>query len=313
MCNKDELCQRHERLKEKSGECRPKQVKDFHSEKENCRCFGEKKKGKAALDALLVNPVGIVHSSYDDPSTAPPHNINASIEIFPEYAQGLLKIEEHSHLWILSWFHKARRDLLMAMPCRANRSVPEYGVFGLRAAGRPNPIGLSLVKLEKVENNILHVQGLDAIDGTPVIDIKTYFEQDIVFSPLAPYIRPHDKGTRYNRLFKEAYNHHQEECRDFHIALRMAFAAQDVFSKLNSPDLKVSVKGPGCFADTIQGLFRARLANPARFDYKQSTDISLSLSDGTKELSIGIVGTPSQEDLLDLDKTDFLKIQLIQL
>lgn len=310
MCNKDEVCQRP-KPKGKPGECSAEQVKDCHGKKEDCGCFSKKKNGKAVLDALLVNPVGIVHSPYHDPSTAPPHSINASIEVFPEYAQGLLKIEEHSHLWILSWFHKARRDLLMAMPRRMNRSVPEYGVFGLRAAGRPNPIGLSLVKLQKVENNILHVQGLDAIDGTPVIDIKTYFEQDIVFSPLAPYIRPHDKGTRYNRLLREAYNHHQEECRGFHLALRMAFAAQDVFSKLNSPDLKVSVKGPGCFADTIQGLFRARLANPARFDYKQSTDIELCLSDGTKELSIRIVGTPSQEELLDLDKTDFLNIQLI--
>lgn len=311
MCSRDKVCQHPERLKGKPGECSPEQVKDCHGVKEKFGCFDEKKKDDVNLGIIQVNPVGIVHSSYHDPATIPLHGINATIEVFPEYVRGLLRIEEHSHLWILSWFHKARRDLLRTVPGRVNRNAPEYGVFGLRAAGRPNPIGLSLVRLAKVENNILHVNGLDAIDGSPVIDIKPYFEQDIIFSPLTPNILPQDKGARYKRLFKEAYNHHQEDCRDFHLALRIAMAAQDVFSKLNSPDLKVLVKGSGCFADTVQGLFRARLANPARFEYLQSTENAVNLSVGTKEFSVSIVGDPSREELLDLDNIDFLKTQLV--
>jgi len=262
------------------------------------------------MDILQINPVGIVHSPYKDPAAVPAQVYTATIEIFPEYVEGLFRIEEHSHLWILSWFHKARRGLLRTVPGRINPNTPEYGVFGMRAAGRPNPVALSLVELIKVENNILHVRGLDAVDGSPVVDIKPYFEHDIIFSPRAPYIRPQDKGMRYRMLFKQAYNHHREECRDFHVALRMAMVAEGEFGKLNSPDLKVSVKGSGCLADTIQGLTRARLANPARFEYVRSTESVVKWSNGAKELSINLIGNPAEEELLDLDNTDFLQINL---
>lgn len=262
------------------------------------------------MDISQITPVGIVHSPYNNPATIPVQGHTATIEVFPEYVQGLFRIEAHSHLWILSWFHKARRDLLRTVPGRVNPDVPEYGVFGLRAAGRPNPIGLSLVELAKAENNILHVRGLDALDGSPVIDIKPYFEHDIIFSPRAPYIRPQDKGMRYRMLFKQAYNHHQEECRDFQLALRMAMAAVDEFGKLNSPELTVSVKGSGCLADTIQGLSRARLANPARFEYQWSANSVVNWSNGTKKLSTRLIGNPTWEELLDLDNTDFLEIKV---
>ncbi|MDF9409510.1 MAG: putative tRNA (adenine(37)-N6)-methyltransferase [Pelotomaculum sp. PtaB.Bin013] len=263
------------------------------------------------MEMLQITPVGIVHSPYNDPATIPVQNYSVTIEVFPAYVQGLWGIEAHSHLWILSWFHKARRDLLRTVPGRVNPDAPEYGVFGLRAAGRPNPIGLSLVELVKVEDNILHVRGLDAIDGSPVVDIKPYFEHDIIFSPRAPYIRPKDRVMRYRMLFKQAYNHHQEECRDFQLALRMAMVAVDEFGKLNSPELKVSVKGSGCLADTIQGLSRARLANPARFEYQESAKSVVNWSNGTKGLSISLVGNPTVEELLDLDSTDFLEIKVL--
>jgi tRNA (Thr-GGU) A37 N-methylase len=70
----------------------------------------------------------------------------------------------------------------------------------LRAPARPNPLGLSLVRLEAREGNILRVSGLDAVDGTPILDIKSYFENDIIFSPLTPYIRP--QTTRESRSTK---------------------------------------------------------------------------------------------------------------
>ncbi|OPX89644.1 MAG: putative tRNA (adenine(37)-N6)-methyltransferase [Pelotomaculum sp. PtaB.Bin104] len=263
------------------------------------------------MDTLQINPVGIVHSAYDNPATVPMQGNAATIEVFPEYVQALFRIEEHSHLWILSWFHKARRDYLRTVPGRVNPNAPEYGVFGLRASGRPNPIGLSLVELVRVENNILHVRGLDALDGSPVLDIKPYFEHDIIFSPRAPYIRPQDKGMRYRMLFKQAYYHHQEECRDFQLALRMAMVAEEEFGKLNSPDLTVSVEGPGCLADTIQGLSRARLANPARFEYLGSAKSAVNWSNSAKKLSVSLIGNPTEEELLDLDNTDFLEIKLI--
>lgn len=261
-------------------------------------------------DTLKIVPVGTVHSLYVDPAANPGLNHMATIEIFPEYVQGLLRIEAHSHLWILSWFHEARRDFLQTAPKRVNANFPECGVFGLRAAGRPNPIGLSLVELVKVENNILHVRNLDAIDGSPVLDIKPYFEHDIIFSPRAPYIRPQNKIMRYRLFFRQAYYHHQEECTDFYVALRMAMAAEEIFGALNYPELRISVKGSGCLADTLQGLFRARLANPARFAYQESTQSIVKWSDGVKELSVRLIGSPGQKELRDLDNNDFMEIKL---
>jgi len=264
------------------------------------------------MDILQITPVGIVHSPYNNPATIPARGHTAAIEVFPEYVQGLLRIEAHSHLWILSWFHKARRDLLRTVPGRVEPYVPEYGVFGLRAAGRPNPIGLSLVELVKAEDNILYVRGLDAIDGSPVADIKPYFEHDIIFSPRAPYLRPKERVMRYRMLLKQAYNHHQEECRDLQLALRMAMVAVDEFGKLNSPELKVSIEGSGCLADTIQGLSRARLANPARFAYQESAKSVVNWSNGTKKLSVSLIGNPAAEELLDLDNTGFLGINVLK-
>ena len=138
--------------------------------------------------------MGVVISSVDDINEMPLGGKPAQIEIYPEYSDALLRIETNSHLWILSWFHKANRQILQASPHKVNPDLPRHGVFALRAFNRPNPIGLSLVELEKVEGNILHVRGLDAISGTPVLDIKPYFENDIVFSPRTPYIRGKKPG-----------------------------------------------------------------------------------------------------------------------
>ena len=108
------------------------------------------------------------------------------------------------------WFHKADRDILTVVPGKVNSNLPEYGVFSLRAFSRPNPIALSLVRLERVEDNLLFVSGLDAIDGTPVLDIKPYYEQEIVFSPVTPYIRPLKREMRQKIFIKQALLHHQE-------------------------------------------------------------------------------------------------------
>lgn len=89
--------------------------------------------------------------------------------------------------------------------------------------------------------------------------------------------------------------------------------AQDEFGKLNSPELTVSVKGSRCLADTIQGLSRARLANPARFEYLESAKSVVSWSNGTKKLSISLVRAPAQDELLDLGNINFLEIKLGEL
>ena len=236
---------------------------------------------------ILIRPVGAVKSAFLDPNTAQDSEQKAVIEVFLEYADGLLQIEKNSHLWILTWFHLAKRDALSTVPYRINPKSPTYGVFALRTPVRPNPVGLSLVRLDKVDGRMLHVTGMDAVNGTPVIDIKPYFENDIVFSPLTPFIKPFKREMLQKHFLKQALIHHQEECPALLMAVRMAVIASEEFGHLNSPDLYVVVEGSPCLADTIQGLSRARLANPPRYTYCLSDSCGLSKwRRGSKELKI---------------------------
>lgn len=219
------------------------------------------------MEPIIIDPVGRVISSVEDARDMPPGGMPAVIEIYPQYEPALLRVEENSHIWVISWFHQSDRSVLNTSP-RVNKDLPEYGVFALRAASRPNPVALSLARLLKKEGSRLHLERLDAVNGTPIIDIKPYFENDIVFSPRTPYIRGKSRSYRQNQMLRQALNHHHEECQDLRIAVRMAMIADEVFGHLNTPELLVQVHGSDCLADVIQGLSRARLANPARFSYE---------------------------------------------
>lgn len=216
-----------------------------------------------------ITPIGIVHSRVSVPEDMPRGGVEATIELDPRYVEGLLRIDEHSHLWVLSWFHLSNRKTLQVQPIKLDPDAPRYGVFGLRANRRPNPIAVSLVELVKVDGKTLHVSGLDAVDGTPILDIKAYFERDCVFSPKAPVLRPSSRDTRWLDLVRLARQHHQELCEALYLGARMSLIAEERIGKLTSPDLIVSVEGPRCLADTIQGLTRARFSNPVRFTYAE--------------------------------------------
>lgn len=98
------------------------------------------------------------------------------IEIFEDFSQGLKGIENFQYLWLLYWFHKISRDqrkVLQVHPMD-NLTQPLRGVFATRSPARPNPIGLTKVQLVKKEGNVLIVQGLDAFEGSPVLDIKPF-------------------------------------------------------------------------------------------------------------------------------------------
>jgi len=126
---------------------------------------------------IIIKPVGIVKSPYKDVSEAPPQGIysreDSVIHIFPEFKDALDGIMEYKHYFILYWLDRAERNLLKLVP---RGGVKKRGVFSTRAPSRPNPIGLCLVELKKVEDLDLTVRGLDAIDGSYVIDIKPYFK-----------------------------------------------------------------------------------------------------------------------------------------
>jgi tRNA-Thr(GGU) m(6)t(6)A37 methyltransferase TsaA len=119
---------------------------------------------------IRLKPVGIAHQ------TGNPDIMR--VEIFKEYADGLEGIEQHTHINVLYWMHKLTREdrkRLKVHP-RADLTKPLTGVFALRSPMRPNPIGLTRVELTKKEGNTLFVRGLDALDGTPVIDIKSNWQ-----------------------------------------------------------------------------------------------------------------------------------------
>jgi tRNA (adenine37-N6)-methyltransferase len=228
------------------------------------------------MNTLELKPIGMVHSSDNDTREISLQGTCAVIEVFPEYAAALERIEEHSHMWILSWFHEARRDVLVRSPAKINPDAPSYGVFALRSPVRPNPIALTLVELDCVRGNRLHVSGLDAVNGTPVLDIKPYYEQDIVFSPQTARIVAATREMRKNIMDKEAIRHHREACPDLWIAVRMALIAEERLGKLNDDEIMVEVTGSICLGDVLQGLTRARLACPPRFVFRQSVDVMKS-------------------------------------
>ena len=102
------------------------------------------------------------------------------IEVAPPWQQGLEGIEQFPRLEVLYWLHESRRDLLRQSPRNDGQA---RGLFSLRTPARPNPIGTSIVTLQRVEGPVLFVRGLDCLDGTPLIDLKP---ERGLFKPLAP-------------------------------------------------------------------------------------------------------------------------------
>lgn len=96
------------------------------------------------------------------------------IEIFPRYAGGLLRLRRASHIWVLCWLHKSERKTLQTVPRKISSSLERRGVFSSRSPDRPNPVSISCARVVSIKGRMLEVDSLDAIHGTPVIDLKAY-------------------------------------------------------------------------------------------------------------------------------------------
>jgi tRNA-Thr(GGU) m(6)t(6)A37 methyltransferase TsaA len=128
------------------------------------------------MEPVTFTPVGVVHSLHKElygmpvqpPSAA---GIAGEIEIFPEFAEGLLDIEGFSRIMVFYHLHRSAGPLLSAIPFLD--TVP-HGVFASRIPRRPNPLGFSVVRLLSRDRNILKIADVDILDGTPVLDIKPY-------------------------------------------------------------------------------------------------------------------------------------------
>jgi len=123
-----------------------------------------------------MRPIGFVSSPYTEASQIPKgwgakHDAEGVLQILPEFEEGLIDVEGFSHLFVIWLFHKSDGFSLFGKPPVDDRA---HGVFATRSPRRPNPIGLTVVRLIRREGARLVVQGVDMLEGTPILDIKPY-------------------------------------------------------------------------------------------------------------------------------------------
>ena len=138
------------------------------------------------MESLTLMPVGVIHSEHAEPRHTPIQPVCSGgsagiVEVFPQYEEGLDDIEGFSHLHLIYWLHRAGEATNAVSGARSLKVVPflddvPRGIFATRSPVRPNPIGLSVVRLVERRGRELIVEDLDVLDGTPLLDIKPYVE-----------------------------------------------------------------------------------------------------------------------------------------
>ena len=127
-----------------------------------------------------INPIGVIRSELTNREAAPRQGYegapDAWLEVNSTVAEGLEGIAAGNEIILVTWFHKAHRDILRLHP-RGDKNRPLTGVFGTRSPDRPNPLGLHRVTVLEIAGNRLKVAPVEAIDGTPVVDIKPVLPQ----------------------------------------------------------------------------------------------------------------------------------------
>lgn len=127
---------------------------------------------------MLLEKIGIIHSKYKNSEEAPKQgrysDEESTIEIFSAYTAALDGLEKIESIVVLYWADKASREVLKTRP---PFMTEEYGVFSTRSPHRPNPISMCICNVISIENNKIKVKGLDAIDGSPLLDIKRYISR----------------------------------------------------------------------------------------------------------------------------------------
>ena len=130
---------------------------------------------------FVVHAVGRVESTLTDPTTAPKQGHEGAPDAWlvfePGMRDALTDLRVGDRIVVLTWFDRANRSVLRVHP-RGDRSVPEQGVFGTRSPGRPNPIGLHPVRIVAIDGLRLRVGPLEAVDGTPVLDVKPQLDEE---------------------------------------------------------------------------------------------------------------------------------------
>jgi len=153
---------------------------------------------------MQLKSIGIIHSPYKDRKESPPQGREEIcwIEVFEQYAEGLKDIDGFSHLILFYWLHQSKEfDLLVKTPW----DTEPHGVFATRSPNRPNALGFSVVELIERDGKKLTVKGLDALDGTPLIDIKPYLpEIDAKTNIRIGWVKETDFSKVYGKSFRES-------------------------------------------------------------------------------------------------------------
>jgi tRNA-Thr(GGU) m(6)t(6)A37 methyltransferase TsaA len=128
------------------------------------------------MDRIELKPIGILRTPFESPGNMPiqpcyPGAAKGTALVFPEYSDGLYDLDGFSNIILVYFLHRVKRQELIVTPFLDNTS---HGVFATRAPVRPNPVGISILKLERIESNILYLTGMDMLNGTPLLDIKPY-------------------------------------------------------------------------------------------------------------------------------------------
>jgi len=125
---------------------------------------------------MKLTPIGIIHTPFKQAAGTPiqpsvADGAEGTVEVFPDYAEGLRDLDGFDRIWLLYWFDRAREPRMLVKPYM---DTVKHGIFAVRAPARPNPIGLSCVRLVAVDGAMLSVADIDILDGTPLLDIKPY-------------------------------------------------------------------------------------------------------------------------------------------
>jgi len=131
------------------------------------------------MESIQYHPIGIIHTPHKSTEGTPIQAAGAKgvagrIEIFPEYTAGLDDLAGFSHIFILYHFHLSKKFSLKVKPFLDDQ---KRGLFATRAPSRPNPIGLSVVRLAGITGSNLQIQDVDVVDGTPLLDVKPYIPE----------------------------------------------------------------------------------------------------------------------------------------
>ena len=129
------------------------------------------------MNKIIIEPVGYVSSPVSERMDENWGKVKSKIILEPEFAGALLGLEDFSHAIIVSYLHEANYEKEKHLQRRPRnlKTMPMLGIFSQRAKNRPNPIGITAVRILKAGNDYLEIKGLDAIDKTPILDIKPYY------------------------------------------------------------------------------------------------------------------------------------------